>query len=109
MTNLEPEQLDRVFAALAHPVRRAILEQCSGGRQSVADLATPHSMSLNAISKHIKALESAQLIRREREGNFHRISTSAESLVPVVDWLSYHSGLWNSSLNALKTKMEKLA
>lgn len=109
MTRQEPEHLDRVFSALAHPIRRAILEQCSVEQQSVAQLAAPHSMSLNAISKHIKALEAAELISREREGNFHRIRTQPATLKPVFNWLNCHVALWDKSLLALKTKMESSA
>jgi DNA-binding transcriptional ArsR family regulator len=107
MQSHEPEQLDRVFSALAHPVRRAILAQCGDKEQSVAELAGPHSMSLNAISKHIKTLESAELIGRERDGNFHRIVTRPEMLQPALDWLGHHADLWDSSLKALKTKLER--
>ena len=107
MGSQEAEQLDRVFAALAHPVRRAILAQCCTQRQSVAELARPHSLSLNAISKHIKTLESAQLIGREREGNFHRIEARPESVRPVIDWLTHHVELWDSSLKTLKAKLEQ--
>jgi DNA-binding transcriptional ArsR family regulator len=107
MQSHEPEHLDRVFAALAHPVRRAILEQCGDERQSVVELARPHSMSLNAISKHIKTLESAELIGRERDGNFHRIAARPEMLQPALDWLGHHVDLWDSSLKALKVSLER--
>jgi DNA-binding transcriptional ArsR family regulator len=106
MPSHEPEYLDGVFAALAHPVRRAILLQCSDGYQSVAELARPHAMSLNAISKHIKTLEAAQLVRRERDGNFHRIELHPEALRPALGWLDHHVTLWDCSLKALKSKLE---
>ncbi len=102
----ETEQIDRVFAALAHPVRRAILEQCGAGRRSIAELAEPHSMSLNAISKHIKTLESARLVSREIDGNVHRIGIEVETLQPAMGWLQSHSRLWGESLAALKAKLE---
>ena len=100
------EQIDRVFAALAHPVRRAILEQCGAGRRSIAELAEPHAMSLNAVSKHIKTLESAQLVSREVDGNVHRIGIELDRLRPAVSWLEQHTTLWSESLAALKAKME---
>lgn len=101
------DELDLVFGALAHPVRRAILEQCGESQQSVADLAKPHKMSLNAISKHIKTLESAKLIVRERDGNYHRIAARPEALHGAQDWMSFHARLWGQSIAALKRKLER--
>lgn len=98
--------LDRVFAALAHPVRRAILVQCGMERQSVADLARPHAMSLNAISKHIKNLESANLVSREVDGNVHKIGVRSDTVRPAMNWLSHHVNLWDESLLNLRNRLE---
>lgn len=106
MPSTDSSQLDKVFAALAHPVRRDILARCGGETQNIRDLARPHDVSLNAISKHVKTLESAGLITRHKDGNFHRIRTSPESLRPAIDWLGYHTDLWEQSLLALKGKLE---
>jgi len=100
------DELDQVFAALAHPVRRAILAQCGESRQTIAALADPHAMSLNAISKHIKTLESAKLVVRERDGNYHRIAARPEALQMAEGWLNYHASLWAQSLAVLKNKLE---
>ena len=107
MNAVSSEQLDRVFSALAHPVRRAILEQCGSRQRTVVELAEPHAMSLNAISKHIKKLESAGLIERRLDGNFHRISIDVDTLQTAIGWLSYHQRLWGDSLMALKKNMEQ--
>ncbi len=102
----QQEKLNQIFLALAHPVRRSILEQCGQRRQSVAELAEPHAMSLNAVSKHIKTLEVADLITREQDGNFHRIGAATGPLKSAIDWLAHHVDLWDSSLLALKEHLE---
>ena len=106
MHTLESEELDRVFAALANPVRRALLDQCSDQRQSINELAEPHSLSLNAISKHVKVLESARLVSRTVDGNLHCIGVQPETAMAAVEWLRYHVNLWDQSLSALKCKLE---
>jgi hypothetical protein len=63
-------------------------------------------MSLNAISKHIKYLESAQLVSLEVEGNVHRITVRSAPIRTAMDWLGYHVNLWEESLMALKNKLE---
>lgn len=101
--------IDNVFAALSHPVRREILASCAASPKTVADIAAPYAMSLNAISKHIKTLESAELISRRQDGNFHLISTSPAGLQPALDWLAHHTELWERSLLSLKSMLEDKA
>ncbi len=107
MSAASSAQLDRVFSALSHPVRRAILEQCGSQNRTVVELAKPHAMSLNAISKHIKKLESAGLIQRRLDGNFHRISIDVDTLQPAIGWLAHHQQLWSDSLMKLKANLEQ--
>lgn len=107
MPATDPENLDRVFAALSHPVRRAILEQCGSASRTVVEIAKPHAISLNAVSKHIKTLESAGLIARQKDGNFHRIQSRPAPLKPALDWLSHHGTLWEQSLRSLKATLER--
>src|SRR5206468_11232876 len=64
--------LDAIFAALAHPIRRAIVERLAGGDATVGELAEPHKVSLPAISKHLRLLEDAGLLQVEPEGRVHR-------------------------------------
>src|SRR5438093_13219958 len=71
------QELDAVFAALAHPIRRAILEQLAGGDAIVSELAGPHDVSLPAISKHLHVLEHAGLLVVEPEGRVHRCQIDA--------------------------------
>ena len=65
--------LDRTFGALADPTRRRILAHLAGGDRCVTDLARPHRMSLPAVSKHLRVLENAGLVRRRRDGRVHRL------------------------------------
>ncbi|HEU4800966.1 MAG TPA: metalloregulator ArsR/SmtB family transcription factor, partial [Gemmatimonadales bacterium] len=66
-----PRRLDRTLVALADPTRRAILEHLSTGEARVTDVAAPFPISLNAVSKHIRVLEHADLVRRRRRGREH--------------------------------------
>ncbi|HWM88434.1 MAG TPA: metalloregulator ArsR/SmtB family transcription factor, partial [Kofleriaceae bacterium] len=81
----EPTQdrLDIVLAAIADPTRRAIIDQLARGPARVTDVAAPFAMSLNAVSKHVKVLEQAQLIRRTRHGREHTLELEPEPLREV--------------------------
>lgn len=98
--------LDRVFRALAHPIRRTVLERLARGPETIVNLAHPHDVSLNAVSKHVKTLEDAGLVRRDRDRNYHRIGLRESGIKPAVTWLEYHANLWHDSLGALKRQME---
>lgn len=80
--------LDAVFAALAHPIRRAILERLAGGDASVTELAEPHDVSLPAISKHLRVLEDAGLLQVEPEGRVRRCQIDAGPLSAAFGWLT---------------------
>ena len=80
------EKLDDVFGALAHPLRRRLLAQLITGQQTVVDLARPHSVSLNAVSKHIKRLESAGIVKRQISGQTHWITLCREPIRDAVGW-----------------------
>ncbi|MFT3924121.1 MAG: metalloregulator ArsR/SmtB family transcription factor [Myxococcales bacterium] len=100
-------RLDATFTALADPTRRDILRRLSLGELSVGDLADPYEMSLNAVSKHLKVLEGAQLIRRRVEGRTHHISLRAEPLSDAVTWLEFYRGFWEGRLDALEVLLAK--
>ena len=100
-------ELDRVFGALAHPVRRDILDRVSERTRTVAELAGPHELSLNAISKHIKKLESAGLVRRDIDGTFHRISMEKQAMRDALQWLSHYVPFWHDNLQSLKATLER--
>ena len=93
--------LDAIFAALAHPIRRAILEQVSGGDATVSELAEPHKVSPPAISRHLRVLEDAGLIEVEPEGRVHRIRIDAAPLSAAFGWLTRYRVLWEDRLDRL--------
>jgi DNA-binding transcriptional ArsR family regulator len=91
------DRLDDTFAALAHPVRRAILARLMGGEASVMELAEPFEMSLPAVSKHLKVLERAGLIARGREAQWRPCRLEADPLKEVADWVEGYRRFWERS------------
>lgn len=102
----ESQQLDLVFGALANPVRRSILDTVAKSKTTVVELAEPHAMSLNAVSKHIKYLERAGLVHREVDGSFHRISMNHDAMINAAKWLSHYVPFWGDALRNLKSYVE---
>jgi DNA-binding transcriptional ArsR family regulator len=92
-----PDRLDTIFAALADPTRRAILARLASGQASVADLAEPFSMTQPAISKHLKVLESAGLIIRDRDAQRRPSKLNAGPLAEANKWLADYREFWKSS------------
>jgi DNA-binding transcriptional ArsR family regulator len=101
----EPQSalLDRTFHALSDPTRRAMLRRLAGGEQSIGELAAPFTMSFAAASKHVKVLESAQLVRRRVAGRLHICRLEAAPLAAADDWLRSYERFWNQQLDALET------
>ncbi len=97
MTNL-----DHVFSALSDATRRAIVLRLAEGPAPVTELARPHAMSLPAVSKHLKVLERAGLIERERDGRVHRIRRRPEGLAEAGGWLRRMERFWSGSLDSLE-------
>jgi DNA-binding transcriptional ArsR family regulator len=93
--------LDDILIALADPTRRAILELLSRGDARVTDVAAPFSISLNSVSKHIRLLERAGLVRRHVRGREHLLSFSAQPLDSAAGWIASHRALWMGRLRAL--------
>ncbi len=99
--------LDRTFAALAHPTRRAILTRlATRGSASVSDLAEPFDVSLMAISKHLKVMGEAGLIRREKDGRVRRCSFDPGSIGVASDWIEEHRKFWTQQLDSLAAFLE---
>jgi DNA-binding transcriptional ArsR family regulator len=88
-----PESLNRVFFALSDPTRRAILARVAAGEGTVTALAAPFAISLAAVSKHIRVLEQAGLLKRSRQGREHRLRFVAQALGDAADWVNSHGGL----------------
>lgn len=93
--------LDQTFAALADPTRRAILARLATGEATVTELAEPFRISLPAISRHLKVLEQARLIDRERDGPFRRCRLRADRLAEASDWLRFYERFWTESFDRL--------
>jgi len=100
-----PASLDSVYAALAHPVRRAVLERLSSGPARVTDVAGPFQSSLAAVSKHIRVLEDAGLVRRTILGREHRLALEPGRLQPASLWLEAYRRFWESRLDLLETRL----
>lgn len=101
MVNSSPS-LNRVFHALADPTRRALLARLSRGEATVGELAAPFTTSLPAISKHLKVLERAGLLRRQIRGREHHCRLVPASLRPAGEWIIYYQRFWNERLDALE-------
>jgi DNA-binding transcriptional ArsR family regulator len=99
--------LDAIFAALAHPIRRAMLEQLAGGDASVTALAKPHRVSLPAISRHLRVLEDAGLIEVSPEGRVHRVQLYAAPLSAAFGWLTRYRVLWEDRFDRLADHLER--
>lgn len=101
-----PANLDLTLLALADPTRRAILNRLTRGETRVTDLAKPFDMSLNAVSKHIRLLERASLVRRRKTGREHLLSLNPEPLEAAVKWMAEQRALWTARLNALDALLQ---
>lgn len=106
MVNNSSEWLDRTFAALSDPTRRAILERLAQGEAPVTELARPFGMSLPAVSKHLKVLEKANLVRRHVQGRVHRFSASPECLAAASTWMEDYLKFWQQRLDALEAFLD---
>ena len=95
-------RLDAVFAALADPTRRAILERLSSHDARVTEIAEPFPMSLNAVSKHIRVLEASGLVLRRRVGRDHILSINSASLDEVDGWIERTRSFWLERLDAME-------
>ena len=98
---MSPDHLSTTFAALADPTRRAILARLAAGEASVGELAAPFAMSLPAISKHLRVLERAQLIRRRKDAQWRRCALRPDGLRAAADWLDRYERFWTESLDRL--------
>ena len=93
--------LDKVFFALSDVTRRGILAQLTQGTATVGELAKPYAMSAPAISKHIRILEDAGLLRRQKQGREHHCTLVTQSLKSAEEWLQFHREFWDTRLAAL--------
>lgn len=100
-------KLDAVFSALADPTRRKIVAQLARGSATIGELAEPFAMTLPAVSKHLRVLERAGLLRREREGWYHRCSLDARPLEGAVAFITRYRPFWEDTLEQLARHVEQ--
>jgi DNA-binding transcriptional ArsR family regulator len=98
--------LDMTLLALADPTRRAILHRLAQGEARVTDLAAPFPISLNSVSKHIRILERARLVRRRRAGKEHLLSLEQQPLEEAAAWMASQRNIWNAHLDVLEALMD---
>ncbi len=106
MVNNSAEQLDTVFLALADPTRRAILERLRHGEASGTELARPFSISVPAISKHLRVLEHADLILHRKDGRTHRFRLAARPMREAATWLEQYRQFWEAQFDSLETYLQ---
>lgn len=93
--------MDRVLGAIADPTRRAILARLAESDARVTELASAFPISLNSVSKHVRKLEDAGLVRREIRGRDHVLSLNAAPLAQAAAWIAHYQRFWADSLAAL--------
>lgn len=108
MPSVPTQQIDRVFAALADPTRRAILARLSLGEATVNDLVEPFALAQPTISKHLKVLEGAGLVSRGRSAQFRPVRLEAAPLEDVAQWVSGYRRFWAESHDRLDAYVKTL-
>jgi DNA-binding transcriptional ArsR family regulator len=106
--DLTSEELDLLFGALADATRRAIVEQLANGEATVTELAAPFSISLPAISRHLKVLERASIISRSKKGKWRSARLSPTSLNGAATWLAVNERLWAERFGRLDDHLARL-
>ena len=101
MVKYRRRQLDAVYGAISHPVRRNLLERLRPGGATVSELAAHYPMSLVAVSKHIRVLEAAGLVRRTVEGRAHHLGLEPAPLRQAAGWLDAYRRFWEERLDLL--------
>jgi DNA-binding transcriptional ArsR family regulator len=101
------DQLDRTFAALADPTRRAILGRLAEGEATVNELAEPFPISVQAVSKHLKVLERAGLITRGRSAQLRPSRLQGEAFRDAVQWLDRYRPFWEGSFDRLEARLQR--
>jgi DNA-binding transcriptional ArsR family regulator len=106
MVNYSTAALDSTFGALADPTRRAILGRLARGEAIVTELAEPFRVSLPAVSKHVRVLETAGLLEREVDGRVHRCRLAARPMKNAAAWLQQYRAFWEVQFDALAKYLE---
>ena len=104
---VEDPVLDRTYAALADPTRRALLVALRGGEARISDLAEPLPMTFAGVSRHVGVLETAGLVRREIRGREHWVSVQPEGLLPAERWIDEQFSFWSRRADALASRLRR--
>jgi DNA-binding transcriptional ArsR family regulator len=99
------DQLDRTFAALADPTRRAILQRLAAGEATVSELAEPFPVSMQAVSKHLKVLENAGLITRGRTAQLRPSRIDGEALKEAAEWIEGYRSFWERGFERMERRL----
>src|SRR5690242_17613340 len=99
--------LDHTFAALADPTRRDILTRLSAGDHTISDLASRFTMSLPAVSKHVRVLQRAGLATVEKEGRVRRATLRAAPMRDALAWIAHYRKFWETELDMLAAYLEQ--
>lgn len=102
MVNYSDRRFDAVFSALSDATRRGMVARLARGAATVGELGEPYGISKPAVTKHVKVLERAGLLTRERHGRVHRCTLNPEPLGRAVDWIERHRRFWSHTLDALE-------
>jgi DNA-binding transcriptional ArsR family regulator len=103
---MDDDALDRTYAALADPTRRALLKALGSGAARITDLAAPIRMTFAGVSRHVRVLESAGLVRREIRGREHWLSLRPEGLAQAERWIATQTSFWSKRADALAARLE---
>jgi DNA-binding transcriptional ArsR family regulator len=110
MVNYSGATLDSTFAALSDATRRGILARLAQrGETSVSDLAAPYKMSLPAVSKHLRVLQNAGLVSRQKDGRVHRCRLRAEPMKCAAAWIEHYRQFWEAQLDSLARYLQESA
>lgn len=105
MNEAREAELNHIFRALADPTRREMIRRLARQDLTVTELAMPYSMSLAGVSKHIKVLEEARLVRRTVRGRTHLCSLDPTTLASAYEWIRFYEAFWNDQLDALEREL----
>ena len=107
MVNYSDARMDAVFTALADATRRGMIARLSTGPATIGELGQPFGISKPAVTKHVKMLERAGLIRRRRDGRIHNCTLQTRPMQQAVAWMERQREFWEDSLDALAGLVEK--
>ena len=107
MVKYKDPDLDYLFKALSDSTRRNIIEQLSERKLMITEIASKYDMSLPAVSKHIKVLEKAGIIKRDKDGKMHEMSLNKEAMETAWIWIEKYRKFWESSFDSLEKFLDK--